>query len=103
MPSWFAVDQWFPALFEVKNICSYTPEIAFGISMAEALMGIAFVVCLITLLGLGLLLRPTEVDNAHRRSVAHGCYWLLPIYYLRPRPFAWVLVQFTTAILAGVI
>ena len=36
----------------------------FGISMAEALMGIAFVVCLITLLGLGLLLRPTEVDNA---------------------------------------
>ena len=64
MPSWFAVDQWFPALFEVRNICSYTPEVAFGISMAEALMGIAFVVCLITLLGLGLVLRPTEDDNA---------------------------------------
>ncbi len=64
MPSWFAVDQWFPALFEVRNICSYTPEIAFGISMAEALMSIAVVVCLITLLGLALVLRPTEDDNA---------------------------------------
>ena len=64
MPSWFAVDQWFPALFEVRNICSYTPEIALGVSMAEALIGIAFVVCLITLLGLGLVLRPTLDDNA---------------------------------------
>ena len=64
MPSWFAVDQWFPALFEVRNICSYTPEIAFGISMAEALMGIAAVVCIVTLIGLGLVLRPTEDDNA---------------------------------------
>ena len=64
MPSWFAVDQWFPALFEVRNICSYTPEIALGISMAEALMGIAFVVCVITLIVLGLVLRPTVDDNA---------------------------------------
>lgn len=64
MPSWFAVDQWFPALFEVRNICSYTPEIAFGISMAEALIGIACVVCVVTLLGLGLALRPTVDDIA---------------------------------------
>lgn len=64
MPSWFAVDQWFPALFEVRNICSYTPEIAFGVSMAEALMGIAFVVCAITLLGVALLLKSTVIDNA---------------------------------------
>ncbi len=65
MPSWFAVDQWFPALFEVRNICSYTPEIAFGISMAEALIGIAFIVCIVILIGLGLVLRPTEDDNAY--------------------------------------
>ena len=64
MPSWFAVDQWFPALFEVRNICSYTPEIAFGISMAEALMAIAFVVCIVSFLGLGLALRPTTGDSA---------------------------------------
>ena len=65
MPSWFAVDRWFPALFEVRNICSYTPEVAFGISMAEALMGIAFVVCIVILIGLGLVLRPTEDDSAY--------------------------------------
>lgn len=64
MPSWFALDQWFPALFEVRNICSYTPEIAFGVSMAEALMGIAFAVCVITLLGLRLVLIPTRADSA---------------------------------------
>jgi disulfide bond formation protein DsbB len=57
MPSWFAVDQWFPALFEVRNICSYTPEIAFGVSMAEALIGIAAVVCLLAMLGSGLLIK----------------------------------------------
>lgn len=57
MPPWFAVDRWFPALFEVRNICSYTPEIAFGISMAEALIGIACVVCGLVLLGLGLALK----------------------------------------------
>ena len=55
MPPWFAVDQWFPALFEVRNICSYTPEIAFGISMAEALMGISLFVCAIAVMGLGML------------------------------------------------
>jgi disulfide bond formation protein DsbB len=59
MPSWFAVDQWFPALFEVRNICSYTPEIAFGVSMAEALIGIAAVVCLLAMLGSGLLIKST--------------------------------------------
>lgn len=65
MPSWFAVDQWFPALFEVRNICSYTPEIAFGVSMAEALIVIAFVVCIITLLGLGVLLKSIVGDSTH--------------------------------------
>ena len=44
MPDWFAVDRWFPALFEVRNICSYTPEIAFGISMAEALLSISILI-----------------------------------------------------------
>ena len=44
MPDWFAVDRWFPALFEVRNICSYTPEIAFGISMAEALVVISVLI-----------------------------------------------------------
>ena len=59
MPAWFALDQWFPALFEVRNICSYTPEIAFGVSMAEALLGISAIVCVLALLGSGLLIEST--------------------------------------------
>ena len=40
MPDWFAVDQWMPWLFEVRNLCSFTPTMLFGLSMAESLMGI---------------------------------------------------------------
>ena len=47
MPDWFAVDRWFPALFEVRNICSYTPEIAMGISMAEFLLGVSAGLCVL--------------------------------------------------------
>jgi len=38
MPDWFAVDRWFPTLFEVRNLCSFTPEMLFGLSMAESLL-----------------------------------------------------------------
>jgi disulfide bond formation protein DsbB len=38
MPSWFAIDVWFPQMFKVQTSCGYTPELLFGISMAEALM-----------------------------------------------------------------
>jgi disulfide bond formation protein DsbB len=41
LPSWFALDQWFPAVFGVQASCGYTPEIVFGITMAEALMAIS--------------------------------------------------------------
>ena len=47
MPDWFAVDRWMPWLFEVRNLCSFTPEMLFGLSMAETLMGLA--------IGIGLL------------------------------------------------
>ena len=40
MPDWFAVDRWIPWLFEVRNLCSFTPEMLFGLSMAETLMGV---------------------------------------------------------------
>lgn len=40
MPDWFAIDRWMPWLFEVRNLCSFTPEMLFGLSMAESLMGI---------------------------------------------------------------
>ena len=46
MPDWFAVDRWMPWLFEVRNLCSFTPEMLFGLSMAETLMGVGAGVCL---------------------------------------------------------
>ena len=57
MPDWFAVDRWFPALFEVRAICSYTPELLLDISMAEALMFVAAGLCLLIFISaLGLIL-----------------------------------------------
>lgn len=41
MPPWFALDQWFPWMFEVQTSCGYTPLIAFNVSMAEVLLVIS--------------------------------------------------------------
>ena len=38
LPGWFAVEQWAPWLFRVETTCGYTPEVAFGITMAEVLI-----------------------------------------------------------------
>ena len=38
LPSWFALDVWFPKLFKVWEACGYTPVLLFGITMAEALL-----------------------------------------------------------------
>lgn len=37
LPSWFELDAWFPTVFAVWEPCSETPELLFGITMAEAL------------------------------------------------------------------
>lgn len=47
LPSWFALDKWFPLIFEVKTSCGYTPYIILQISMAEILMATS--VCLLLL------------------------------------------------------
>lgn len=52
LPAWFALDRWFPAVFEVKEACGYTPELLFGVTMAE---GLLLVSALLTLLATGLL------------------------------------------------
>ena len=49
MPDWFAVDRWMPWLFEVRNLCSFTPEMLFGLSMAETLMGVGVGVCVLAM------------------------------------------------------
>ena len=61
LPRWFQLDQWFPALFEVKTSCGYTPLIIFNISMAEVLM-----VASALLLGLSLLLLVASIWPSRR-------------------------------------
>ena len=50
LPAWFALDQWFPLMFEVKESCGYTPQMLFGISMAEALIVVFPLMLLLSLL-----------------------------------------------------
>jgi disulfide bond formation protein DsbB len=38
LPAWFTPDVWFPKLFQVQTSCGYTPELLFGVTMAEALI-----------------------------------------------------------------
>ena len=38
LPDWLALDSWFPAVFQVQTSCGYTPELLFGVTMAEVLI-----------------------------------------------------------------
>ena len=49
MPPWFALDQWFPWLFEVQTSCGYTPLIVFDISMAELLLVLSAALSILSL------------------------------------------------------
>ena len=40
LPAWFAIEDWLPWVYRVETSCGYTPEVLFGITMAEALMGL---------------------------------------------------------------
>lgn len=51
LPAWFALDKWFPSVFQVMEPCGYTPELLLGVTMAEAL-----VVFSIGLLALGVVM-----------------------------------------------
>ena len=60
LPSWFALDKWFPAIFEVQTACGYTPLILFNISMAEVLMIVSS-----SLLGASLVLLAVSFWEKH--------------------------------------
>jgi len=49
LPSWFALDEWFPLMFQVWEPCGYTPELLFGVTMAEALIVISFSLLLVNI------------------------------------------------------
>jgi len=36
-PSWFALDDWLPQIFEVQTMCGYTPNFILGLTMGEGL------------------------------------------------------------------
>ncbi len=38
LPAWFAIEYCLPCMYRVETSCGYTPEIIFGITMAETLM-----------------------------------------------------------------
>lgn len=38
LPAWFAIEDWLPWMYRVETSCGYTPEILFGVTMAEVLM-----------------------------------------------------------------
>ena len=48
LPSWLAVDKWLPSVYYVEAACGYTPEIAFGITMAEVLMVFSVILLLVS-------------------------------------------------------
>ena len=47
-PEWIAVDKWLPWLFDPKTSCGYTPELLFGITMAEAFVVVSAVMLIFT-------------------------------------------------------
>lgn len=40
-PSWLTLDKWLPSVFEPWEACGYTPELLFGLTMAEGLIVLA--------------------------------------------------------------
>ena len=48
MPAWFALDKWFPWIFEVKTSCGYSPLVLFQITMAESLLVIMVLLAVIS-------------------------------------------------------
>lgn len=49
LPTWFAPDKWLPSIFEVQASCGYTPELLFGVTMAEFLLVISVLFVILSL------------------------------------------------------
>ena len=56
-PDWFALDRWFPAMFEVRTLCGFTPSMPFGLSMAEVLIVVSSLLVALAVFALALNLR----------------------------------------------
>lgn len=49
LPSWFDLENWLPAIFQVKTPCGFTPYVFFEISMAEILIVVGILALIATL------------------------------------------------------
>ena len=49
LPTWLALDEWVPTVFGVETTCGYTPELLFGVTMAEGLIVSSSALLLISL------------------------------------------------------
>ena len=68
LPAWFALDKWFPLIFEVQTSCGYTPFIIFKITMAEMLMVISISLLLLSFsLAIVSWLKPDSPHNYLQR------------------------------------
>lgn len=62
LPGWFAIEDWLPWLYRVETSCGYTPEIIFGITIAESLMVLSVLLLLLSsCIFLASLVRPQKV------------------------------------------
>ena len=65
LPAWFALDVWFPSVFKVWEPCGYTPELLFGVTMAEALLVVSGMMVAVTIALFGSVLRGDSVASNH--------------------------------------
>jgi disulfide bond formation protein DsbB len=62
LPPWFALDLWFPTLFGVWGSCGNTPELLFGVTMAEGLTVTSWILLLLSVILMAALL----IERARR-------------------------------------
>lgn len=48
LPTWFDLERWLPAIFEVRDSCGFTPYVVGKISMAEILVAIGVAALIVT-------------------------------------------------------
>ena len=62
LPGWFAIEDWLPWLYRVETSCGYTPEIIFGVTIAESLMVLSVLLLLLSsCIFLASFVRPQKV------------------------------------------
>jgi disulfide bond formation protein DsbB len=66
LPTWFALDDWFPSVFKVWEPCGYTPELLFGVTLAEALIVVSSILLLLSsVLTLSLIVNRFSNNKSH--------------------------------------